>query len=208
MTTAKDTKELVKDAQALIARKDALENELRELEDSLRIQGVGMDVPLVDRSGFPRSDVDVAAARTSRNLVYRLRNDHKALMAEIEQALYAIHEANRTQKEEPEEKPAATTPVQEETREYTTEFAIVNSVALGSPADDSGLQKNDRLVKFGHVHAENHNKLQAVNELVRQSQGSPIQVIVLRGEDKKTLSLTPRSNWGGRGTLGCHILPI
>ncbi|KAF7730259.1 26S proteasome non-ATPase regulatory subunit 9 [Apophysomyces ossiformis] len=211
MTTGKDTKELVKAAQELIAKKDALESQLRELEESLHIQGVGMDVPLVDASGFPRSDVDVAAARTSRNLVYRLRNDHKAIMVEIEQALHAIHEASRKEREQTEEEPttAATTVAHEEqAQELNVAFAIVNSVAYNSPADKSGLRKDDRLVRFGHIHAENHNQLRAVSDLVRQREGLPIEVVVLRGEELHTLSLTPGSNWGGRGTLGCHILPL
>ena len=36
----------------------------------------------------------------------------------------------------------------------------------------------------------------------------PIQLGVLRDGASKTLSLTPRSGWGGRGLIGTHIVPI
>ncbi|KAI9497914.1 hypothetical protein BDB00DRAFT_802537 [Zychaea mexicana] len=204
---------LVKEAQALVAKKDEIEAQLRELEEGLRIQGVGMDQPLIDRSGFPRSDVDVAAARTSRNLVHRLRNDHKDAMKEIEQVLHAVHEASR--KVDQERKTTPPTQQQEQqgsssshvSAQPTTPFARVNAVAPDSPADASGLQRNDKVVKFGHVHAENHDRLQALNRLVGQSENKAISVLVLRDSQSIDLTLTPKK-WSGRGTLGCHIVPL
>ncbi|KAI9314985.1 hypothetical protein BX666DRAFT_1965444 [Dichotomocladium elegans] len=218
--------ELLANAQSLMKRKDEIEAQLREYEEILHAQGdVGMDQPLVDNEGFPRADVDIVQVRTARNMVIRLRNDYKALMKEVENALYAIHEASRREK-------AATTAAAAEaaggggaittTRALPSPtlpitatdpaipFARVNAVAPDSPAYEAGLRRDDRLVQFGTVHAANHDQLQALNALVRQSEGKPIQVIVLRSgtSDPCHLTLTPRQGWGGRGTLGCHIVPI
>ena len=40
-------------------QKDALEAELKALGQVLESQGCGMEDPLVDGEGFPRSDIDV-----------------------------------------------------------------------------------------------------------------------------------------------------
>lgn len=45
--------------------------------------------------GFPRSDIDVHAARIDRNKVIVLTNDHKAISEQIEEALHRLHEAAR-----------------------------------------------------------------------------------------------------------------
>ena len=54
-----------------------------------------MSTPLIDHSGFPRADLDIAQSnyssylsndivRTVRTQVIRLKNDHKDLMSRIE----------------------------------------------------------------------------------------------------------------------------
>ena len=63
-------------------------------------------------------------------------------------------------------------------------------------------------MKFGTVYAHNNAKLSMLAEIVQSSQGREIDVIVLREEARVTLRLTPRSGWGGRGLLGCHLLPL
>lgn len=63
-------------------------------------------------------------------------------------------------------------------------------------------------MKFGTVYAHNNAKLSKLAEIVQSSQGREIDVIVLREEVRVTLRLMPRSGWGGRGLLGCHLLPI
>lgn len=45
-------------------------------------------------------------------------------------------------------------------------------------------------------------------EVVQSSQGREIDVVVLREEVKVRLRLTPQTGWGGRGMLGCHLLPL
>jgi 26S proteasome non-ATPase regulatory subunit 9 len=46
------------------------------------------------------------------------------------------------------------------------------------------------------------------SELLADSQ-TPLRLVVSRGSEAQrvVLTLTPRSGWGGRGLLGCHILP-
>lgn len=41
----------------------------------------------------------------------------------------------------------------------------------------------------------------------------PVNVLLSRRDDSGTdislvVSLTPRKDWGGRGLLGCHLLPL
>ena len=57
-------------------RKD-LEDELKELLDVLRGQGVGMEEQLVDEEGFPRNDIDVYQVRHARHRIICIRNDLK-----------------------------------------------------------------------------------------------------------------------------------
>jgi 26S proteasome non-ATPase regulatory subunit 9 len=77
-----------------------------------------MNQALVDREGFPRSDIDVVAVRTARHSIIgefhgfvelfghynqneslklhiELTNDHKEIMKQIEQAILGLHQDNR-----------------------------------------------------------------------------------------------------------------
>ncbi|CAG8727357.1 23922_t:CDS:2, partial [Cetraspora pellucida] len=76
-------------ARELMKQKDAIENKIKEFEQVLNTQGVGMHEPLVDSSGFPRSDIDLMTVRTAP-----LQNDHKDIMSRIESALHEIHAEN------------------------------------------------------------------------------------------------------------------
>ena len=95
-----------------------------------------------------------------------------------------------------------------------TPFAKVNGVEQGGPADEAGLKAGDWIRRFGDVNWMNHEKLTKVAEVVRRHQGRAVTVKVIRpgdvpGEDQElALNLTPRSGWGGRGLLGCHLLPV
>ncbi|CAG8702489.1 6581_t:CDS:2, partial [Dentiscutata heterogama] len=53
-------------ARELMTQKDAIENKIKEFEQILIAQGVGMHEPLVDSEGFPRADIDLMAVRTAR----------------------------------------------------------------------------------------------------------------------------------------------
>lgn len=201
-TVAPDFEELMSQAKELIARKDKIEQDLRDLEDRLVQAGIGMQEPLVDHAGFPRSEIDVHSVRMDRNLVIRLRNDHKAVMVDIENILHQIHQAKRDQ---PERINKVDDTIMIET---PVAFAIVNAVAPDSPAYLAGLRRNDSILKFGHLDASNNQRLQALNVLISQSENQQVPITFLRDGQTKNVTVTPKSGWGGRGTLGCHLLPL
>lgn len=103
-------------------------------------------------------------------------------------------------------------------RDYVPErldepFARVNTVARRSPADTAGLQPGDLIRNFGYVNASNHDGLKKVAECVQGNEGRDVTVKVSRpgavpSQRELLLTLVPRSGWGGRGMLGCHVLPI
>ncbi|KAG0201405.1 hypothetical protein BGX33_010340 [Mortierella sp. NVP41] len=204
--------ELMLKAQALMKQKDELEADIRKQQDDLQSQKVGMNDQLVDSSGFPR-----------------LKNDLKALMLQIEEALHAVHaealeekqrlEAERRKEQElsgptPTGSSTATTAAAV-TDEAALEralppFARVNAVAPDSPAREAGLVQGDRIVTFGTVNANTPDTLPSLSAHVQSRENKPILVKVQRGEssDLVSLILVPKQGWGGRGLLGCHIVPV
>ncbi|KAM0129804.1 hypothetical protein ACHAP3_001604 [Botrytis cinerea] len=199
----------------LQAKKDNIEAEIKALSGVLDSHGVDMNTRLLTPDGFPRADLDVAQIRTTRSRIIYLKNDHKALMSVIEKH---IHEhfarlAENPNTEEPvvdEVQAGRIVPSFDEPAPLDLPFAKVNSVAAGSPADDAGLKPGDTIRNFGYVNHANHDGLKRVGECVQGNEGREVMVKVSRdsGRQELQLSLTPRRNWGGRGLLGCHILPL
>lgn len=114
-------------------------------------------------------------------------------------------------------------------------FAKVDTVAANSPAQSAGLKPGDEIRNFGYVNRSNHENLKKVlecvqgNEDVSSNKGTSEHFsflsasltraqnnIVIRvsrptsASDRRELrlTLTPKRDWGGRGMLGCHILPL
>ncbi|KAI7873694.1 uncharacterized protein EV154DRAFT_527754 [Mucor mucedo] len=205
-----DFDSLMSQAKDLIAKKDKIEADLSDIDARLAETGVGMQEPLVDSSGFPRAEIDVHSVRIDRNQVIRLRNDHKAVMADIERILHEIHQAKRAGSATTGGAANDVTHLSEEDTIETTPvaFAIVNAVAPDSPAYSAGLRRNDRICKFGHIDEKNHQNLLALNALIGQSENIPVPVSLLRDGEILNITVTPKSGWGGRGTLGCHLLPL
>lgn len=200
---------LMSQAKDLIAKKDTIEEDLRALDARLAETGVGMQEPLIDSSGFPRSEIDVHSVRIDRNQVIRLRNDHKAVMADIERILHEIHQAKRATTTTTGTGDVIDKSSEEDTIETTpVAFAIVNAVAPDSPAYSAGLRRNDRICKFGPIDEKNHQNLLALNTLIGQSENRPVPVSLLRDGELHHITVTPKSGWGGRGTFGCHLLPL
>jgi len=86
-------------------------------------------------------------------------------------------------------------------------FAEIDGVADGGPAASAGVAVGDKLLKFGGVHASNHDGLRALARLTQRSEGQIVPLLVERGETKLTLQLQPR-RWPGSGLLGCHLRPM
>jgi 26S proteasome non-ATPase regulatory subunit 9 len=161
-----------------------------------------------------RTLADPMTVRTTRARIIMLRNDYKDLMNAIEKHL---HEHFATLQDH-NDTPSATTTgpgmLGDSIPETLDEpFAKVNSVVPGSPADSAGLKAGDEIRNFGYVNRANHDNLKKVAECVQGNQGQNVLVKVSRSADatrrqELQLTLVPRLNWGGRGMLGCHILPI
>ncbi|KAM5356064.1 hypothetical protein ACJ41O_002710 [Fusarium nematophilum] len=195
-------------------KKDDIEAELKALGGVLDSHGVDMDTPLLTRDGFPRADIDVAQIRTTRARIIRLRNDYTSLMTRIEKFLHE-HFASLDEDAKPTPAPSSTQPALPDSYSAPLDppFAKVNTVAAGSPAEGAGLKPGDDIRNFGYVNRSNHDNLKKVAECVQGNEGNNIFIRISRlsgvaERQELRLTLTPRKDWGGRGMLGCHILPL
>ncbi|KAG0092449.1 putative 26S proteasome regulatory subunit [Podila epicladia] len=180
---------------------------------------------LVDSNGFPRSDIDLVAVTTARSNIVKLKNDHKAVMLQIEEALHAVHAEALAEREKKKQEVAQVAAIQDPTSSSTssttahtshpgsgsntaeahlTPFAKVNAVAPDSPSKEAGLLQGDKIVAFGTVTASTPNVMPSLSEHVQSRENKPILVKVLRGDASELHSviLVPRQGWGGRGMLG------
>lgn len=198
----------------LSVKKDNMEAELKALSGVLDSHGVNMETPLTTADGFPRADIDVTQIRTTRARIIHLRNDYKNLMNAIEKHL---HEHFASLQDTDDVTPGTTTGsgMMGDSLPQTLDeaFAKVNSVVPGSPAESAGLKAGDEIRNFGYVNKTNHDGLKKVAECVQGNEGQSILVKISRRSDATRrqelhLTLTPRKDWGGRGMLGCHILPL
>lgn len=167
-----------------------------------------MTTPLVDREGFPRADLDIYAIRRARHRITELRNDLKDITNEIGKVLEQVFDPSVAALV-----PSTSVSVEASSLPSNIEgdnpkpFARVDGVAPGSPAAESGLRREDLIVKFGHLTRTSAALLQRLAELISVSENRELVVQVLREEETLNLNLIPRKGWGGRGMLGCHIVP-
>lgn len=202
----------VSDVQELIRRKEEIEAQIKAHYDILESQkGVGMNEPLVDCEGYPRSDVDLYQVRTARHNIVCLQNDHKAVMKQVEDALHQLHARDKEKQArdvaEAHEEAMSCSQGQSECLAAPQAFAKVNSISPGSPAGLAGLQVDDEIVEFGSVNAQNFQSLQNIGSVVQHSEGKPLNVTVTRRGEKHQLRLVP-TRWAGKGLLGCNIIPL
>ncbi|RSH86894.1 putative 26S proteasome regulatory subunit [Apiotrichum porosum] len=216
-------------ARALMQRKDEIEGEIDALKEVLTSHGASTDTSLVDPEGYPRGDIDVYAIRHARSALARLYNDRTEVTRRLATALEAAFSSpdDSSSFQAPSAQAAAQTPPS--SASSTSRPAVnghhdsslnlpdtwpdravarVNSVAPSSPAAAAGLEASDLIYSFSGITASNANAMQAIGSTVAASEGQPLTLLVTRASERKMLRLTPRSGWGGRGLLGCHILPV
>ncbi|XP_041856052.1 26S proteasome non-ATPase regulatory subunit 9 [Melanotaenia boesemani] len=193
------------DVKSLIKKKDEIEEQIKAYYDVLEDQGVGVEGPLVDAEGYPRADVNLYQIRTARHNISCLQNDHKAIMAEIEEALHKLHAREKAKREQDEAE--AQVEAMEQRVTLPPPFARVDAVTEGSPASGAGLRVGDGVIEFGSVNTDNFQNLQNIASVVQHSEGKPFRVTVIRAGQKVHMSLTPQ-RWSGRGLLGCNIVPV
>ncbi len=114
-----------------------------------------MSTELVDREGFPRSDLDVYNIRMTRHQIVLLRNDFKQVNEEISKALVGNFE----------------------TLQQTTPFARIDKVDANSPAFECGLKEEDLVCRFGSVDIVNHRDLTALAGVVTRNENVSLQFI-------------------------------
>ncbi|KAI8818526.1 uncharacterized protein EV422DRAFT_569578 [Fimicolochytrium jonesii] len=198
--TASTYDDIVTTTRRLIAEKDAIEDRIRSLEQVLSSQNLTMTTPLTDADGFPRADIDVYNIRHVRVEIIRLRNDHQEMMGRIEKALAEVHEGARR------EGRSGVAGGEGGNEEALSPFAKIDAVAPDSPASAAGLARNDLILRFATITATSHTEpLKQLPSAVVENQR--IKVLVLRNGEKHDLALVPRK-WGGRGLLGCHLVPL
>ncbi|KAL1611976.1 putative 26S proteasome regulatory subunit [Paraconiothyrium brasiliense] len=141
-------------------------------------------------------------------------NDYKELMVRIEKGLHEHHARLQEQAQNNTATSNASLSLGNAApAALEAPFAKVNSVVAGSPAETAGLQVGDSITKFGWVDWTNHDKLARLPQVVSQNEGLPITIKALRPSgagpaESIEMQLTPRRNWGGRGMLGCNLLPL
>jgi membrane-associated protease RseP (regulator of RpoE activity) len=94
---------------------------------------------------------------------------------------------------------------------YKIPFANVSNIALGSPAEESGLIEGDQILNFDNLVYKGAftNPLQKIAEIVGKKVNKEIIVEISRtGENEErenlTLKLIPH-HWSGQGVLGCKL---
>ncbi|KAJ1732619.1 putative 26S proteasome regulatory subunit [Coemansia biformis] len=188
-------------AQALLKQKDALENEIQQLEFDLRGHGVDRTESLVDHEGYPRADIDIVAVRQLRQALNCRQNDLRALMDDVASQLVSLHQSTK-----------ADAPAGLASAARQQPFARVSIVTPNSPASEAGLLVGDKIVCYGSVNASNHDNLKTLSAETIGNINKPMLVTVQRVVDGKPqtvdLTLRLRHGWGGESLLGCHILPL
>jgi len=117
-----------------------------------------MTTPLTTFDGYPRDDIDVAQIRITRARIIPLRNDYKALMAEIERGLHGLHALSASLPVSPASAvggggggAGGSGGVVEGIIEAP--FARVNTVEPAGPAGVAGVRVGDLVKRFGSVGA-------------------------------------------------------
>lgn len=206
--------------KALVQQKDEMEQEIEQIRQTLQLTDVGISGSVLDSDGYPRDDIDIPMVREHRNRLACLQTDHRELMIRIDIEIQQLHALARKQKEEERERRQQRGEPELEPSPLLTEeamlrqryaglipFSEVGQVSIGSPSYESGMQLGDQVIKFASVTHRHPGGMSAIAEVTRNSVDKTIEIVVLRQDKIKVLSLTPRA-WSGRGLLGCMFQSI
>ncbi|XP_037949213.1 26S proteasome non-ATPase regulatory subunit 9-like isoform X1 [Teleopsis dalmanni] len=198
----------------LMSMRDALELKIKENGLILEANGnVGMNGPLVDENGFPRTDIDIYQVRQARQQIICLQNDHKTLMKQIEQNLHKLHkEASEEEQHQNISNVTANLQLEDGNSTHNASdnaspaIVKVTLISPGSPAEDAGLCVDDEIIEFGTINASNFERnLNQIGAVVNHMKDQKVYLKVRRGHQLQRLLLIPKI-WSGRGLLGCNIV--
>lgn len=172
--------------------RDQVDKALINIKQNLEKLGVGFNTPLVDKDGFPLPDVDHFQIAYDRRHALRLLNDRKRLD-------YILG------------KLVETVPLDDDDillsvlLERENAFALITDIRPDSPAETSGLQEGDFVIKFG-----NARKMADVKDMVKEYQ--LIHILIIRAEEgheikKFEVELFPKK-YDGEGLVGCRLVPF
>lgn len=190
------------EAMSLLQVEKQLDADIARHMDVLIGNGVDMHTALIDAQGFPLANKDLMAIRSAKQRINALRNDRKAVRERISKLLELAINGDAV------EQTSARSKAEAGKSEERKAFAKVNSVAESSPAQTAGLIEGDQIIRFGSVTAATSNALAALAAPGAVVDGTSVEIQVTRNGEAVDLTLTPRAGWGGRGLLGCHLLPL
>ncbi|KFD55081.1 hypothetical protein M514_03999 [Trichuris suis] len=207
--------EAKKKLDKLIGQRDEILNQIKENSNVLTEMNVQMRESLVDEEDFPRTDVDIVAARTAMHNVACLTNDAKALEEEIKLGLedYFTKQAKLREMQKSQETAGASECVGSELSDggkvdvHLDAFAMVNSVAANSLGAKAGFMTNDKLVQFGDITAPTFTNLNQIARFIEQNKTSEISTVVERDGRRVCLKLLPEV-WSNGDRLGICIVPL
>ncbi|KAJ3220357.1 26S proteasome non-ATPase regulatory subunit 9 [Dinochytrium kinnereticum] len=148
--------------QRVLAEKERTEGEIRELEAAILSHNVSVDEALVDNDGYPRNDVDVYTIRHLRHELVVKQNDYKDIMRRMEKVVQEVFQRGGK----------LLVPTPAVPKKAPMPFALVNSVAPGSPAEGAGLQAGDKILRFGSLSSENDG-FKSIPQEVREENSQP-----------------------------------
>jgi hypothetical protein len=85
--------------QSLETEAEAIISELTSQQPDSNVPPMGIDTPLVDSEGYPRSDIDIYRARLLRKRLHEIRNDHKELERRIGSGLLELNVLQQQQQQ-------------------------------------------------------------------------------------------------------------
>lgn len=177
------------------------------LEAEFGTPEAGMNQSLVDSQGFPLANINHITVTDSRKQINTLQNDRKALTTELEQVMYEYHALLKEKKIKNGE--AINSENTSNSNRTKTAFLEVTDVTCNSPAAEAGLDRRDKIVKFGDIDGENFLGMNQIAQLVGKSEDKRLTIAFMRNGDEviEFASLVPKK-WSGRGLLGCALNPI